>query len=289
MRLCPRLLHRAGTELAFYIGCLNLQEKLAQKGEPTCFPVVLGRGRRFQSFRGLYDVCLTLKLETRVVGNDMDAEGKDLIVVTGANRGGKSTFLRSVGLAQLLMQCGAFVPAISFSSEICEGLFTHFKREEDPTMKRGKLDEELSRMSEIVDQLKPDCMVLLNESFSATNEREGSEIARQVVTALLESRIKVFCVTHQYEFASGLHEKRMANVLFLRAERKPGGERTYKIVAGEPLQTSMGRTSTTRSSLAPARHAPSRRTCRYLPDQSGRLPRVCDTSQFVSMPKSASA
>jgi DNA mismatch repair ATPase MutS len=228
------------TELAFYIGCLNLQERLAQKGEPTCFPLAQGRGKRAQSFEGLYDVCLTLKLDDKVVGNDVSADGKDLVIITGANRGGKSTFLRSVGLAQLLMQCGAFVPAASFSSDVCEGLFTHFKREEDPTMKSGKLDEELSRMSDIVDHLKPNCMALFNESFSATNEREGSEIARQIVTALLERGIKVFFVTHQYEFARGLYDRNMANALFLRAERKAGGERTFKIVRGEPLQTSYG-------------------------------------------------
>ncbi|EGD50050.1 DNA mismatch repair protein MutS domain protein [Thermoanaerobacter ethanolicus JW 200] len=63
-------------------------------------------------------------------------------------------------------------------------------------MKSGKLDEELSRMSDIVDNIKPNSMVLFNESFAATNEREGSEIARQIITALIEKRIKVFFVTH---------------------------------------------------------------------------------------------
>jgi DNA mismatch repair ATPase MutS len=228
------------TELAFYVACLNLGDVLARKGEPTCFPTPLERGRRGLSFEGLYDACLTLKLEQRVVPNDLSAEGKDLVVITGANRGGKSTFLRSVGLALLMMQCGAFVPAKSFSSDMCAGLFTHFKREEDITMKSGKLDEELKRMSEIVDHLSSDCAVLFNESFAATNEREGSEISRQIVSALLEKRVRVFFVTHQYEFARSLYEKKMANAVFLRAERKAGGERTFKVVPGEPLETSYG-------------------------------------------------
>ncbi len=228
------------TELAFYVGCLNLHDLLSQKGEPTCFPSPLGRGRRTQSFKGLYDPCLALRLGERVVGNDANADNKDLVIVTGANRGGKSTFLRSLGLAQLLMQCGAFVPAESFSADVCEGLFTHFKREEDTTMESGKLDEELGRMSDIVDHLKSDCIVLFNESFAATNEREGSEIARQIVSALLERRIKVFFVTHQYEFAGRLYENKMANALFLLAERKPSGERTFKVVPGAPPETSFG-------------------------------------------------
>ncbi len=70
-----------------------------------------------------------------------------LVMITGANQGGKSTFLRSIGLAQLMMQCGMFVPAESLSSNVCDGIFINFKREEDATMKCGKLDEELSRMS----------------------------------------------------------------------------------------------------------------------------------------------
>ena len=83
-------------------------------------------------------------------------------------------------------------------------------------------------------------MVLFNESFAATNEREGSEIARQIIGALLENRIKVFFVTHLYEFAHGFYEKKMENVIFLRAERQTDGGRTFKIVEGEPLQTSFG-------------------------------------------------
>ncbi|MGH9920193.1 MAG: MutS-related protein, partial [Nitrososphaerales archaeon] len=128
----------------------------------------------------------------------------------------------------------------SFTSDLSEGLFTHFKREEDTTMRSGKLDEELRRMSEIVDNLSSDSAVLFNESFAATNEREGSEISRQIVGALLERRVKVFFVTHQYEFAHSLYEKKMANAVFLRAERKAGGERTFKVVEGEPLETSYG-------------------------------------------------
>lgn len=228
------------TELAFYLGCLSVHDRLTQMGEPTCFPSPVGLGTRALSSTGLYDACLALKSKQKVVSNDVSAENIDLLVVTGANRGGKSTFLRSMGLAQLMMQCGAFVPAESFSSEVCRGIFTHFKRQEDPTMTKGKLDEELSRMSDIVDHLSQNCMVLLNESFAATNQREGSEIAGQIVSALLEKQVKLLFVTHQYEFARSFYEKKLANALFLRAERKTSGERTFKIVKGEPLETSYG-------------------------------------------------
>ncbi len=228
------------TELAFYSGCLNLNSQLAQKGEPISFPLPAAAGERRHSFDGLYDVCLTLNLERRVIGNDVNADNKDIAIITGANQGGKSTFLRSIGLAQMMMQCGMFVPARSFCSNVCNGVFTHYKREEDAAMKSGKLDEELSRMSDIVDEITPNSLLLFNESFGATNEREGSGIAGQIVSALLDKRIKVFFVTHLYEFAHGFYDKKVEYAIFLRAERQADGVRTFKLIEGEPLQTSYG-------------------------------------------------
>ena len=139
-----------------------------------------------------------------------------------------------------MLQCGLFVGADAFAADLCTGLFTHYKREEDATMKSGKLDEELARMSDIADAVAANALVLFNESFAATNEREGSEIARQVVRALLEKRVKVFFVTHLYDFAHGLVERATRDALFLRAERLPDGTRTFKLVKGEPLETSYG-------------------------------------------------
>jgi hypothetical protein len=228
------------TELAFYIGCLNLYARLTGKGEPVCFPTPSSPGQHKHRFSGLYDVCLTLHMQSRVVGNTADANGKNVVIVTGANQGGKSTFLRSIGLAQVMMQCGMFVGAEAFEAEVCPALFTHYKREEDTTMKSGKFDEELARMSEIADQIKPNSMVLFNESFAATNEREGSEIATQIVSALLEKRIKVFYVTHLYDFARGFFERAADGALFLRAERNPDGTRPFRLVEGKPLETSYG-------------------------------------------------
>ncbi|HVU26458.1 MAG TPA: DNA mismatch repair protein MutS [Verrucomicrobiae bacterium] len=228
------------TELAFYIGCINLHRWLRHKNAPVCFPVPTQVGDRNHSFKDLRDACLVLSMERNVIGNDVNADGKNLFVITGANQGGKSTFLRSIGIAQLMMQCGMFVAAESFTANICSGLFTHYKREEDATMRSGKFDEELDRMSGIVDSLTPDSLLLFNESFAATNEREGAEIAKQIVNALLEARVKIFFVTHLYEFANGLWESKMNDAIFLRAERQADGQRTFKLSPGEPLETSYG-------------------------------------------------
>lgn len=227
-------------ELAFYVGCLNLREKLAAKGELICFPKPAEDGPPVLSCRKLYDLCLSLSIEDRVVGNDVSGNGKLLIMITGANRGGKSTLLRSLGLAQVMMQCGMFVAAEHFNANLCDGIFTHFKREEDATMRSGKFDEELNRMSSIVDWMNPASIVLLNESFASTNEREGSEVSRQIIRAFLETGVKVAYVTHLYDLAHGFYLEAMDNALFLRAERLESGARTFRLLEGEPLPTSYG-------------------------------------------------
>lgn len=228
------------TELGFFIGCLNLGNALDAKGAHVCYPQPTPVTERRHQFTGLYDICLALRIHTEVIPNDVDADGAGLVVVTGANEGGKSTFMRSIGLAQIMMQAGMMVGAQAFCANVCEGLFAHYKREEDASMTSGKFDEELVRMDEIANHVRRDSMVLFNESFASTNEREGSEVARQIVRALLENRVKVFFVTHMYEFAHGLYKAANVEAVFLRAERREGGERTFRVSMGEPLETSYG-------------------------------------------------
>jgi hypothetical protein len=231
-------------ELGFYLGCLNLHEQLREKAQPAAFPVVPDSGEDAAfAARGLYDACLAFHLDARVVGNDVDADGKQLVMITGANQGGKSTFLRSVGLAQLMLQAGMFVPAESFRANVCSGVFTHFKRDEDASMTSGKLDEELARMSDIAETITPTGLLLCNESFASTNEREGSEIARQIVRAMVEAQVKTFFVTHLYDLADSIYRQQLESALFLRAERQADGKRTFRILPDEPLPTSYGEDS----------------------------------------------
>lgn len=95
-------------------------------------------------------------------------------------------------------------------------------------------------MSVLVDRVTPASLVLLNESFASTNEREGSEIARQILAPLLDAGVKVVYVTHLYDLAAGLHGELGPDALFLRAERGPDGRRTFRLLEAEPLPTSFG-------------------------------------------------
>jgi DNA mismatch repair ATPase MutS len=228
------------TEIGFYVACLNLHDRLTGLGRPVAFPQPRQGGGFGLTAQGLYDVCLALTLDGPVVGNDIAAEDKSLVMITGANQGGKSTLLRALGLAQLMTQAGMFVGGDSLSLNLCDGLYTHFKREEDSTLESGKLDEELARMSQIVTAMSPRSILLCNESFASTNEREGSEIARQVIQALLAAGVRVAFVTHLFDLAAGLHELGDDSFLFLRAEAGTDGARPYRLNEGAPLPTSYG-------------------------------------------------
>jgi hypothetical protein len=226
-------------ELAFYIGCINLRRRLAELGQPACMPEPRPLGELSWSGEGIYDVVLALRSGQGVVGNELRADGKDLVVVTGANQGGKSTFLRSLGLAQLMMQAGMFVSARRFRASLCKKVFTHFKREEDVDLKGGKLDEELRRMSVIADATSAGSLLLCNESFATTNEREGSELGLEVVRAMTSSGVKVAYVTHLFELARRLGEEAAGHAVFLRAPRQGVSER-FKLVEGAPEPTAYG-------------------------------------------------
>lgn len=222
------------TELAFYVACITLQEKLSSLGLGVALPGLHEPERFKRSFEDLYDVALALTLNRRISGNTINGDGKSLIIITGANQGGKSTFLRALGQAQMMLQCGMFVGARNFSGSLCGGVFTHFKRKEDAQMKSGKLDEEMDRMDRIIQWIQSHSMVLFNESFSSTNEREGSELSRQISRALMDRHNTVVFVTHQFDFAMSMYEKNLPTALFLKAERLEDSQRTFKMIEGAP-------------------------------------------------------
>lgn len=228
------------TELAFYIGCLNLHQRLAKKNIPQCIPEMADVACTLR-FGDLQDASLSITLTGEVIGNDLEARSIPLIMITGANQGGKSTFLRSIGVAQLMMQAGMFVTAGSFVADLRDGIFTHYRRREDKGLDSGKFDEELRRMDHIVKQIGRAPLFLFNESFAATNEREGAEVARQIIAALAEAGGHVVFVTHMYALAEAFQGDSPERVCFLRAEREEGGRRSFRILPGAPQGTSFGR------------------------------------------------
>jgi hypothetical protein len=227
-------------ELAFYIGGLNLRDALAERGLRFVMPEPAEPAALRLSAGGLYDISLGLATDGKVVANDIAADGRHLIVVTGANRGGKTTFLRSLGLAQLMLQAGLFVPATAYAASLADHILSHFRAEEDAEMCSGKLDEELVRMDGLAAVASRRSLFLFNESFAATNEREGARIAAEIATALVDRGLRVAFVTHLHSFAQAMFDERRDDGVFLRADR-PDGAAPFKLELGAPMATSFGR------------------------------------------------
>ncbi len=243
---------------AFYLGCMQLWERTAAFGAGFCFPEVAEDGGRAAGteeqkypagaktesagfeFFGLYELSMAILTRSVPVSNAAACPDCRLLVITGANQGGKSTCLRSLGIAQVMLQCGMFVPAASYRGGLYRNIYTHFTRREDAAMNSGRLDEELRRMDGIIRGVTRDSLLLLNESFATTTEKEGSVIAMELVSALYESGITVAMVTHLLQFARELYAKKPEHAVFMSAERRQDGTRTYRMVEAAPENTSFG-------------------------------------------------
>lgn len=229
-------------QIAFYYGAINLKHLFQKYRIGYCLPEITEDGTL--EYDELKEVVMRIKQTGDVVGNTGDLNGKSLVIITGANQGGKSTFLRSIGIAQIMMQAGLFVPAKSYRSGLYPNFFTHFTRREDSAMNSGRLDEELRRMDGIISHLGENSLILLNESFASTTEIEGSNIAYDIIKALNEQNVKIYSVTHLLSFAQRVYNETKAtgrdDVAFLSAERLEDGTRTFKMIVHEPELTSFG-------------------------------------------------
>ena len=218
-------------ELSFYIAGINLEKYLNELNLDTVIPNVGDL-----CYEGLYDMAIAIKKKGEVVANNHKSSSK-MWVITGANQGGKTTFLRSLGQAYLFMQAGIFVPAKALTLPMVSKIFTHFDKEEDTNLESGKFDDELRRFNNLIDKLDDRSLIILNESFQSTDEHEGSKIGFEIIKAFRDSNVFVILVTHMYDLAM-LIKKEYSDCYFLRAERKDDGSRTFVLKENEPLKTS---------------------------------------------------
>lgn len=225
-------------QVSFYVGAARLHHKLTLLHMPVSFPQVCGGEERIE-YQKLYELSMALTTLKLPVSNSL-SDDCHLHVISGANQGGKSTFLRSVGIAQVMMQAGLFVPAAYFVSPLYDTIMTHFTRREDSSMNSGRLVEEMKRMNIMIERMSRRSMVLMNESFSSTTEKEGSQVAENVIQALFDCGVTVWMVTHLFAFADGLYQKGISGMRFMIAERNEDGSRTFHMLDGKPEQTSYG-------------------------------------------------
>ena len=213
-------------ELALILALCDLLDEMEALGLPLALPT-FGPARKITE---LYNLSLALShgdVGTIVPNDVVEEDGELTYLVTGPNRGGKTTFIQAVGQAQLLAHVGLPVPARQATLPLHPGILTHFPRPETEALERGRFGEEMERLSEISDQITPGCLLILNETFSSTGRKEALAVSEDVLDALEGAEVTTYFSTH----LSG-HEPQPHRVnLVAEAEDKADGghRRTFVI------------------------------------------------------------
>lgn len=237
-------------EIIFYVRFAELCDKIKQKGMPICKAEVVSKEERDCHISDIYNLKLAIKNvegdNIDIVTNEFDFDDdKRIYILTGPNRGGKTTITQAVGLAFLLAQNGIYVPASKMEFSPCDNIFTHFPADENDTVDLGRLGEESKRLSEIFKVATKYSLILLNESLATTNVAEGLYIAKDVVKAMRYLGVRSVFNTHMHDLARGLDEVNSSTEGDSRVESMvtgvDKGERSFKVFIAPPQGVSYAR------------------------------------------------
>ncbi|MGH8149027.1 MAG: MutS-related protein [Steroidobacteraceae bacterium] len=199
------LIVRFDREVQFYLACLGHVERLRRTGLEFCYPEVTDRSKAVCA-EAAFDLALAAALAADgkpVVTNDFALDGAErILVVTGANQGGKTTFARAFGQLHYLAALGCPVPGRRALLFAFDEIYTHFEREEAVGTLSGKLEEELVRMHRILEAATPRSILIMNESFGATTLADALYLGRRVLQRIVERDMLGVCVTFLDELAA---------------------------------------------------------------------------------------
>ena len=230
-------------EFIYYVRFAEYIKKLSSQGLHFCKAVLAEEPaeERAMRARAFYNLKLaeTVAEKETIVSNDLDFDREHLVyVLTGANRGGKTTVTQAIGLLFALAQGGIYVPAESFSFQPADCTYTHFPADEDKTMDLGRLGEECRRFRKIYSDSTENSLFLLNETFSTTSFEEGYFIAKDAVRAILEKGVRTIYNTHMHKLANDLEQLNRSYQdvrvvsLIVKAD---GGNRSFRIEMAPPV------------------------------------------------------
>ncbi len=233
-------LARLGDELMFYLRCIELETKLAAAKLPCCIPEFSENETILSDF---YNVKLAIchlngTVENSIVCNDLQfTKSRNILILTGPNRGGKTILTQGAGLAFLLFQHGMFVPCSSGKIRLCDGIYTHFPADENQTVALGRLGEESERFRMICETATSESLLLFNESFATTSHSESLYIAQDVLKYLCCLGARTCFNTHMHELAEQTEQLRCEKSVCGAASVVMGqreGEDAYRIRYEKP-------------------------------------------------------
>jgi DNA mismatch repair protein MutS len=216
-------------EVQFYLAYRDYIGVCKAAGLNFCYPRVSSSSKAVHG-EETFDLALAYKRATehaQVVCNDFHLDGEErLIVVSGPNNGGKTTFARLFGQLHYLAKIGCPLPGRSAALFLYDRLFTHFEREENTKDLRGKLQDDLMRVHQILANASSRSVIIMNEIFSSTTLTDALFLSRRIIGEILERDVLCVCVTFIDELAHlGTQTVSMAS------EIKPGdpASRTYRV------------------------------------------------------------
>ena len=234
-------------EFVYYIRCAEFISGLMEKGCAFCEAQPESDCETSMEAAGFYNLKLAMNMENvgDIVSNDLKFDKEHTVyILTGANRGGKTTITQAAGQLFILAQGGLYVPAESFRYVPCDCIYTHFPADEDKTMDLGRLGEECVRFREMFSNATNRSLLLLNETFSTTSFEEGYYIARDSVRALLTRSVRTIYNTHMHKLGEDAGEFTRessgagAASLVMRTE---DGRRSFKVALAQPEGSSYAR------------------------------------------------